>query len=462
MTATALQTPSGPGVLRDPRLPGIEHLTGPGAAPMIEAIAATLGARVGGFEIAQISHTPSSSCTVSYAGSLEWSDGTRTTETLVAVTAVDGPPPGASVLAAQPPAGDESPFQVGVWRYPFDPALPGLAHTVIPELADERYGDLVGTPVVPTVVGYRPGRRAVVRLDGPAGTVWAKVLRPTKADRLAELHDRAVAAGVVVPVVRRRSDDGVVVLSHLDGTTLRDRLLSGAPGLPPSALAPVLDRLGDLDLGHRARRNPLGDVDAHLESLVATLPDQELRLRRLVAALDTDRRGEAEAIGADVVVHGDLHDAQVVLHGGARGVVPALLDLDDMGRGDRADDVANLIAHVGTLATTLEPGRARRLRSWCAEVDGLVAALGLDAAEVARRAAAAALSLATGPLRACEPDWRRSTLDRIALAERLAGSVDASARENSLRGASRRTHPHAGEQTASTDVTLASHTGGTP
>ncbi len=444
----------GPGELCDPALVGIEHLTGAGAAPMIDALADALGARADHFSIAQISHDPARSCTVSYAGSLWWPDGSRTDETFVATTSIDGPPAGASVVVASPVDHDAAPFDVGVWRYPFDPALPGLAHTVIPELATERYGGLLGGAVIPTVVGYRPGRRAVVRLDGPAGTVWAKVLRPSRVRRLADVHAAAVDAGLPVPALLR-ADVGVVVLSHLAGDTVRDRLMSGRRVGPPVLMAPVLTQLGELDLGDlRARRAPLSDVGAHVESLVATLPDQESRLRRLLERLDVERRGDHEAVGAGGIVHGDLHDAQLICpHDAGPLEPPAMLDLDDVGRGDRADDLGNMIAHASTLAGSLDSDRARPLHAWCADTRELVAALGLDPAEVARRAAAAALSLATGPLRACERDWRRRTLDRLDLADSLA-------REKSLRGTSRRTHPHAGEHT-SCDVTAASTTGGT-
>lgn len=449
----------GPGELRDPALAGVEHLTGRGAEPMLDAIAGAVGATAGDFSIAQISHDPAQSCTVSYAGSLHWADGTRTDETVVAVRSVDGPPEGASVLVADPDDPATPPFEVGVWRYPYDPALPGLASTVIPELATERHGDLVGGPVTPTVVGYRPGRRAVVRLDGPNGTVWAKVVRPSRAARLVALHDAAIDAGLPVPTVRRATGD-VVVLSHLAGATLRDQVLDAHDVPPPVVLAPLLRRLATLDVDDRpARRRPLADVGVHVASLVATLPDHEARLVELLGRLDVERRGDELAIGAGGVVHGDLHDAQVLCDDAG---VTGLLDLDDVGRGDRADDVANLIAHAATLATTFDATCGRAMRSWCVGTDDLVAALDLDPDEVARRAAAAALSLATGPLRACEPDWRAATLRRIDLAEALAaGPRQLRTREKSLRTTSRPTHPHAGEQGPSTDVATTSTPGGT-
>lgn len=452
----------GPGELRDPVLQGIEFLTGAGAAPMLDAAAGAVGAQAEEFAISQISHDPARSCTVTYTGRWHWADGRSTDETVVAATSIDGPLPGAAVLVAEPDTGAE--FEVGVWRYPFDPALPGLAATVIPELATERFGDLVGHPVVPTVVSYRPGRRAVVRLDGPSGrTAWAKVLRPSRSARLVEVHRAAVSAGLPVPETLVHHD-GVVVLSHLTGTTLRDRLLVGRPVPDPLQLAPLLARLGALPLDDRpARRRPLADVAAHVESLVATLPDQTPRLRRLLELLETERRGDPEAVGAGGVVHGDLHDAQLLCTDGDR--VSGLLDLDDVGRGDRADDLGNLIAHGATMATALGAVHGRPSLEWCDATGSLVDRLGVDPREVARRAAAAALSLATGPLRACEPRWRARTLDRLALAEALLeGRPDrggSPAREKSLRGHSRSAHPHAGEKEPSNDVNGTSTTGGT-
>lgn len=448
----------GPGELRDPALHGIEHLTGAGAAPMLEAVASAVGAQADVFEISQVSHEPARNCTVTYTGRWRWADGRCTDETVVAAISDDGPVPGASVLVAEP--FDAAAFEVGVWRYPFDPSLPGLAASVIPELATEQYGDLVGGRVLPTVVGYRPGRRAVVRLDGPSGrTIWVKVVRPARTERLIEVHGAAVRSGLCVPEVLH-AGVGVVVLSHLEGTTLRDRLAAGGTVPHPSSLVPLLTALGSLELEDRpARRRPLADVGAHVASLIATLPDQERRLTRLLDHLEVDRRGDHDAVGAGGVVHGDLHDAQLLC--GAGGGVVGMLDLDDVGRGDRADDLGNLIAHTSTMAIVLGGSAGRSAAEWCARTAGLVDRLGLDRSEVARRAAAAALSLATGPLRSCEPEWRARTLDRLDLADSLLGAPPAAGlREKSLRGTSRSTHPHAGERTPSTDVIVASTTRG--
>lgn len=470
-------TIEGPGELTDPVLRSVAHLTGPAAGPLIAAAAAELGATAGDSRISQVGHEPGRSCTVTYTTPLTWPDGTVTDETLVATTGIDGPPDGAAVLEAD--VGLGAPLEVGLWRYPFDPALPGLVHVVVPELAEQFAGGLIGTDVVPTVVSYRPGRRAVVRLDGSAGSVWVKVLRPARSARLATIHRTLHAAGLAVPGVAHHDDGtGLLVLDHLEGETMRTRF-TAAPadtGLarddrtrpaPAVELADLLVTLGSVDLGDvPARRRPLADVGAHVDSLVVTLPDASARVRRLHERLQVDRRGAPDAIGADVTVHGDLHDGQLVVD--AAGTVVGLLDLDDVGRGDRADDLGNLIGHLVTLADTVDASPRRRIVDWLAGIGELSDALGLDPYEVARRGAAATLSLATGPFRSCEPRWQQATVRRIALAEELLlGNVpwparERPAREKSLRGSSPASHRGAGElNTNHTTSLTTSRSGGT-
>ena len=67
---------------------------------------------------------------VRYATTVRWSDGQERTETFGAVSAPNGALPGGLVVV-----GDDDGRQVGVWRYPYDPFLPGLAHVATPDAA---------------------------------------------------------------------------------------------------------------------------------------------------------------------------------------------------------------------------------------------------------------------------------------------------------------------------------------
>jgi hypothetical protein len=105
------------------------------------------------------------------------------------------------------------------------------------------------------------------------------------------------------------------------------------------------------------------------------------------------------------------------------GRITGLLDLDDVGIGAAADDLGNLLGHAATMA--LISSDAPGLRRWMAGVDELTRLGGVDRDEVARRGAAAVLSLATGPFRVREDGWQQATVERIALAESVLDGVAA-------------------------------------
>lgn len=400
----------------DDTLGAVVHLTGDGAVPLLSAAVAAAGAQLGTASITQVSHEPGRACTVTYLAELHWPDGRRAEETLVAATTAQGPPEGAAVLTS----GD---LQVGVWRYPFDPALPGLADAVHEDRMAVRLSAVGPGPWRCKVVAYRPGRRAVVLAESASQRVFVKVLRPAKAAALMLRHQRLHAAGLPVPeVLAADLDAGFLVLDALGGELLRDRLLrigrprAVLPGSSVTALGELLEVLGQVELdGEPARRRPLDDVAGHVEVLAAILPDEAGHVRELLDRLRVHDAGDADAVGAGCTVHGDLHDAQLMVD--ADGRLCGLLDLDDAGRGARADDLGNLLGHATTLELAMPDAAGVRL--WAASVHDLVRSSPLDPDEVARRAAAATVSLATGPFRAREPEWQEATRARLAAATAL-------------------------------------------
>ncbi len=411
-----VQTISGAAELTDDTLEAVVHLTGPGAVPLLGAAMAAAGARLESASIVQVSHEPGVACTVSYDASVTWPDGTVGTETLVAATTCSGPPEGAAVL-------ESGGLSVGVWRYPFDPALPALVDAVYADRLAQRLRHVGEGPWTPSVVGYRPGRRAVVRVEGPDQVVYLKLVRPARAAALARRHQALFEAGLPVPeLLAADLDDGLLVLGGLPGSVLRDRLIGagtgdGAGSVPSSVeLAPMLATLASVPLGRTpARRRPLADVSAHVEVLAAVLPELGPRCRALLERLRVEDPGDPAAIGAGRVVHGDLHDAQVMVDDAGR--ITGLLDLDDVGVGAAADDLGNLVGHAATMASvSADPAGLRR---WTAGVDELARLGGVERDEVARRGAAAALSLATGPFRVREDGWQEATVERIASAEAI-------------------------------------------
>ena len=120
----------------------------------------------------------------------------------------------------------------------------------------------------------------------------------------------------------------------------------------------------------------------------------------------------------DEPTHGDFHEGQVHV---ADGRVVGILDVDTIGPGRRADDLACLIAHLSTIQRMNAEQEARvhgLLRAWVPVFDERV-----DPVELRLRAAAVIISLATGPYRGQEPDWERETVQMVDSAEALVRQV---------------------------------------
>ena len=107
----------------------------------------------------------------------------------------------------------------------------------------------------------------------------------------------------------------------------------------------------------------------------------------------------------------------------AAGRVVGILDVDTIGPGRRADDLACLIAHLSTIQR-MNPAQEAKVRDllarWVPVFDRRV-----DPVELRLRAAAVVISLATGPYRSQEPNWQESTRQMVrsalALVRQVAG-----------------------------------------
>lgn len=368
----------------------LELLSGPDAGDLLAAVLGPAGGRPLDWTVTQVDHDHT---TVSYAARVEWPDGSVSHETL---GAAGGPvPDGVTRLT-------DGRTEVGMWRFPFDPDLPGLAAACAPVRMGRlaaRLG-LGGTPRL-EVRTYRPRRRAVVSVTTSVGTVFVKVLRPDRVEHVHDVHLRA--AGAPVPAPLGWTPDGLLVLSALPGRTLRAALLAGDADVVADDVVAVLDAL-PAPLARGSARRTWGQKAGHYAEVVAAVEPALARRARAVAA-EVDHR---EPEGPHLPVHGDFYEAQLMVEAGR---VTGLLDIDTAGRGERLDDAACLLAHLDVLAQIhpglAHPGTALRARF---ERD-------LDAAALARRTAAVVLSLATGPHRVADPGWRHATGERIALAE---------------------------------------------
>jgi hypothetical protein len=107
----------------------------------------------------------------------------------------------------------------------------------------------------------------------------------------------------------------------------------------------------------------------------------------------------------------------------AGGRIVGMLDVDTIGPGRRADDLACLIGHLATIQR-MNPRQEARVREllarWVPVFDKRV-----DPVELRLRAAAVVISLATGPYRGQEADWRQQTVAMVRSAGALVRQVVA-------------------------------------
>lgn len=393
--------------LRDDALPGLAALMGAELpAPVVAAVRA-VGAELVSASPGQITYRPGRSVTVRYDAKVRWPGRGTTGEALVATTG--GTLPAGALVVED---GDAS---VAVWRVPHDPELPGLASALDDMVVRALFDDL-GLPPGPVTLrlrAYRPLRRAVVEVTTPRGRLFLKVVKPGRAEAL---HRHHVALSAVVPTPRSHgwsAELGVVALQALPGRTLRRALDGNRAALPgPGALLGLLDALPPV-VGP-AVGAPSASAARHGRLVAAVVPDLGPRVRDLVA-------GVAAGTGAGddraMPVHGDLHEAQLLVDGGR---ITGLLDVDTAGPGHRTTDLATLIGHLSALAAS--SSRRASVERYAAQLLAGFDAM-VDPARLRREVAAVVLGLATGPFRVQQPRWTAETQRRVTLAERWLASA---------------------------------------
>ncbi|MGC0142182.1 phosphotransferase [Pseudactinotalea sp. Z1732] len=271
------------------------------------------------------------------------------------------------------------------------PALDGRGATVGTVLVQARGADrrLQALPHLLTEPGshllvHRPERRAVVYLPGGpevvagagapdqasgAGT-YARVFRPGRTAAVVRsarlgVHVLGGLPGFAAPgVVEHREGGGVVVTSALPGESLR--------ALLGTEQAAAMVRAGAAGLGHLLRhlaRAPVpGDLpvrDAAAELAWVGVWIERVRQHlprvhpRLPAGLEliADHLDRRPATGTGII-HGDLHDGQVLISRTPTGRTPTgpalddatasvgVLDWDTVAVGEGALDAANVWAHT--------------------------------------------------------------------------------------------------------------------
>lgn len=392
----------------DPTLPAVAHLAGASARDVLSAAVAAVGGTIHDCRVVQLQYRPGHDLVARYRCDISWADRDRRSETLLASTTRGEPLPGTIPVHAHVDGRD---LAVSVWRWPFDPVLAGLATAVTPD----RLRPVLAAAGVPTtgrteidIVAYRPTERAVVRVTTGGRVDYVKVVGPDSVAALADRHRWLLGAGLPVPeVVACDETLGLLGLAELPGPTLRDRIKGRCGAFPdPAQVLSLGDRLRALPpppapCSLRPTPDRLRDALGHAELLRAVAAVSGSVLDRVAARVDerlVDRRPGA------AVVHGDLHEAQLIV--ADDGLITGLLDVDDVGVGDPVTDAATLIAHL-------------RFRAALAADISMAVEIG-EYADALRRAAASRFALeeldvwtaavlvglATGPFRIRRPSWR--------------------------------------------------------
>jgi len=377
------------------------------------------GGRLVSWALDHIDTNPGYSTTATYSASVEWPYGRR--EELLGVSArADGLSP-TDERAEIFGDGDR---EVAVWIYPHDPDLPGLSRAAYPESMAAVLNEyrVTAVPVVPSdleleMIGYRPRRRAVLRVSvkHPPETFFVKVLRERLFHDVSARHRLLLDAGVPAPQIAAATPDFLLVLRQLPGRPLASAIFDDVDPCSAEQLVDLLDSF-PASVARLERRPPWSDAVAHYGEMVsASLPTVARRVRWLTREIESGLRGIP---AGDEPTHGDFHEGQLHV---ARGRICGVLDVDTIGPGRRADDLACLIAHLSTIQH-MTPRQAERvhalIRAWVPVFDTRV-----DPVELRLRAAAVIVSLATGPYRGQEPDWETETRHMIDSAEALVRQV---------------------------------------
>lgn len=396
---------------------GSALLTSSEVGALLAAAVQHAGGELVTWTLDHVDANPAQSTTATYSALIDWSYGRR--EELLGVSARASGPVDTDAAAEIFADGKR---EVAVWIYPNDPDLPGLARAAYAESMAEVCNEhrVFRVPVTPRqlsleMIGYRPRRRAVLRVQAGSEVAYVKVLRGRLFDDVVTRHLVLANAGVPVAPILATTDDHLLVLAELPGRPLAKAVFDAADPCSAEALINLLDsmpaRVNDLP-----RRPPWSDALGHYARMVSqAVPALEPRLEWLIEQID----GGLYAIPqGNEPTHGDFHEGQVHVD---RGRVVGLLDTDTLGPGRRADDLACLIAHLSTIQRMNAAQEARvhtLIRKWVPVFDSRV-----DPTELRLRAAAVIISLATGPFRSQEPDWERETAMMVGSAEALVRQV---------------------------------------
>lgn len=399
-------------VPRDPALPRLGVLLEQDAiGPLLER---SLGrpARLGALRIARVSYKPGERATVHYeivvngrhedavaraVAGRDLAARARRAALLELAGRVNGRSP-----AATPVVYDADAEALLTWL-PLDPRLPALAEAprVLARMLGEAGVDVAAEPAEPRLLSYKPGRRAVLRLDG-------HVLKLYGSARQFAAAAAGLRAGPALSGVATARREAALPLLRLTAQATVD-------GQPVPALAAASEAGALVRRLQRARAPELVPAgrDAQLDAarrkaaLVAVVaPYLASRVGRLVRRLAESSPPPTGLVPA----HGDFHAGQLLRVEGSL----YLLDLDSICLGAPGLDLAEYAA--GATEAGLESGTA--------VLDALVDGYGARPDGLDWDLAAAILVRASHPFHRALPGWPERVERMVAAAEAvLAGSA---------------------------------------
>jgi len=399
---------------------GSTLLTSADVKDLLSAAVEHAGGSLVSWRLDHVDASPRHSTTATYSAAVDWPTGRRTE--LLGASARVGGRTGSDERATIFGDGDR---EVAVWLYPDDPDLPGLRRAALPDalaalLNEHRVLDhpANGEDIALEMISYRPRRRAVlkavIRTSGGPRTFFIKVLRESVYGPTLQRHELLRRARFPAAVVAAATADFILVFHEVPGRPLVQAIFDEAMPCSAESLIILLDSLPSAVVSLPRRPPWTGAVATYAEMIAAALPALDPQLRWLVAQVSG---GLAALPPGREPTHGDFHEGQLFV---SNGMITGVLDIDTIGPGRRADDLACMIAHLSTMQRmTAEQaaGLTRLINLWLQVFDTRV-----DPAELRLRAAGVIVSLATGPYRGQEPNWETETIRMIESAVALAQS----------------------------------------
>jgi hypothetical protein len=399
---------------------GSTLLTSADVKDLLSAAVEHAGGSLVSWRLDHVDASPRHSTTATYSAAVDWPTGRRTE--LLGASARVGGRTGSDERATIFGDGDR---EVAVWLYPDDPDLPGLRRAAVPDalaalLNEHRVLDhpANGEDIALEMISYRPRRRAVlkavIRTSSGPRTFFIKVLREPVYGPTLQRHELLRRARFPAAVVAAATADFILVFHEVPGRPLVQAIFDEAMPCSAESLIILLDSLPSAVVSLPRRPPWTGAVGTYAEMIAAALPALDPQLRWLVAQVSG---GLAALPPGREPTHGDFHEGQLFV---SNGMITGVLDIDTIGPGRRADDLACMIAHLSTMQRmTAEQaaGLTRLINLWLQVFDTRV-----DPAELRLRAAGVIVSLATGPYRGQEPNWETETIRMIESAVALAQS----------------------------------------